>query len=111
MAHEFTTSYLNESLAVFRQYKRMTEAAMAQLSETQLSAALDAESNSIAIIVKHMHGNMRSRLTDFLTSDGEKPDRDRDSEFVLPPATREELDEDVGEGWECVFSALDSAHR
>jgi hypothetical protein len=91
MAHEFTTSYLKESLAVFRQYKRMTEGAMAQLSEAQLSTTLDDESNSIATIVKHMAGNMRSRWTDFLTSDGEKPDRDRDSEFILPPATREEV--------------------
>ena len=106
MAHEFTTSYLNESLAVFRQYKRLTEAAMAQLSETQLSAALDEESNSIAIIVKHMYGNMRSRWTDFLTSDGEKPDRDRDSEFILPPATREELMKMWEQGWECLFHAL-----
>ena len=106
MAHEFTTSYVKESLAVFRQYKRMTEGAMAQVSEAQLSEALDEESNSIAVIVKHMAGNMRSRWTDFLSSDGEKPDRDRDSEFILPPATREELMKMWEQGWECLFHAL-----
>ena len=106
MAHEFTTSYLKESLTVFRQYKRLTEGSIAQLSEGQLSVALDDESNSIAIIVKHMAGNMRSRWTDFLSSDGEKPNRDRDSEFILPPATREELMKMWEQGWDCVFRAL-----
>jgi hypothetical protein len=106
MAHEFTTSYLTDSLTVFRQYKRLTEGAMAQVSEEQLAMALDEESNSIAIIVKHMAGNMRSRWTDFLSSDGEKPDRDRDGEFILPPATREELMKLWDEGWECLFRAL-----
>ena len=88
MPHQFTTSYIEESLAVFRQYKKMAEGAMAQLSDDQLFATLDGEMNSIALIVKHMTGNMRSRWTNFLTSDGEKPDRNRDSEFVEPPATR-----------------------
>ena len=81
MAHEFTTSYLKDSLTLLRQYKKLTEGAMAQVSEEQLSATLDDETNSIAIIVKHITGNMRSRFTDFLTSDGEKPSRDRDAEF------------------------------
>ncbi len=106
MPHEFTTSYLKESLAVFRQYKRTTEGAMAQVPEPQLNAALDGESNSIAIIVKHIAGNMRSRFTDFLSSDGEKPDRNRDSEFILPPSTREELMKMWEQGWQCVFEAL-----
>src|SRR5580700_12291901 len=91
MALQFTTSYLEDSLAIFRQYKKVAEAAMAQVTDEQLTAVLDAESNSIATIVKHMSGNMRSRWTDFLTSDGEKPDRNRDSEFEAPPATRTEL--------------------
>ena len=91
MALEFTTSYVKDSVSLFRQVKKLAEAAMAQVSEEQLGVALDDESNSIAVIVKHMAGNMRSRWTDFLTSDGEKPDRDRDSEFILPPATRAEL--------------------
>src|ERR1700733_12846371 len=106
MALQFTTSYLEDSLAIFRQYKKVAEAAMAQVTDEQLTAVLDAESNSIATIVKHMAGNMRSRWTDFLTSDGEKPDRDRDSEFILPPATREELMKMWGQGWECLFRAL-----
>ena len=88
MALEFTTSYLHDSLAVFRFYKNLAERAMAQLTDEQLVAVLDEESNSIAVIVKHMTGNMRSRFTDFLTSDGEKPDRRRDLEFVDPPQTR-----------------------
>jgi hypothetical protein len=84
MTHKLTTSYLEDSLALFRFYKKMGEGAMEQVSDEQLFAALDGEMNSIAIMVKHMAGNMRSRWTDFLTSDGEKPDRDRDSEFLAP---------------------------
>src|ERR1700733_14452093 len=91
MAHMFTTSYLEDSLALLRQYKRLGEGAMAQATDEQLFAAIDAESNSIAIIVKHIAGNMRSRWTDFLTADGEKPNRNRDTEFENPPATRAEL--------------------
>jgi hypothetical protein len=111
MAHTFTTAYLADSLAIFRQYKRMAEGAMAQVTDQQLQIALDEESNSIAVIVKHMSGNMRSRWTDFLTSDGEKPDRDRDSEFVAPPSTRETLLKQWEEGWSCLFSALDRGGR
>ena len=66
MAHEFTTSYLKDAVGVFRYYKRLAENAMAQCPEDKLSAEIDAESNSIAMIVKHMVGNMRSRWTDFL---------------------------------------------
>ena len=107
MAHEFSTSYLKDSLSLFRFYKKLAEGAMEQVSDEQLFVALDEEMNSIAIVVKHMAGNMRSRWTDFLTSDGEKPDRNRDSEFVAPPATREELMRLWNEGWGLVFSALD----
>jgi hypothetical protein len=85
----------------------MAEDAMAQVTDAQLFAALDPESNSIAIIVKHVAGNMRSRWTDFLTSDGEKPDRDRDSEFVDAPTTRDELMKLWEAGWNCVFTALE----
>src|SRR6202041_1906444 len=91
MAHELTTSYLKDSTGVFRYYKNLAERAMAQLRDEQLVAVLDGESNSIAVIVKHMTGNMRSRFTDFLTTDGEKPDRQRDLEFVDPPQTRAAL--------------------
>jgi uncharacterized damage-inducible protein DinB len=107
MAYRFTTSYLEESLAVFRQYKKLAEGAIAQVTDEQLVAVLDEEMNSIAITVKHMAGNMRSRWTDFLTTDGEKPNRNRDSEFLEPPATRAELMRLWEEGWACVFSALE----
>src|SRR5579872_3540983 len=106
MAHEFSTSYLNDSISLFHAYKKLGEGALAQVSDEQLTAALDPEMNSIAIIVKHMAGNMRSRWTDFLNSDGEKPDRDRDREFEAPPATREELLASWEAGWKLAFEAL-----
>lgn len=104
---KFTTSYLDDSLSVFRYYKRLAETAMEQVTDEQLSVVLDREMNSIALIVKHMVGNMRSRWTDFLTTDGEKADRNRDSEFVEPPAGREELMKMWETGWGYVFSALE----
>jgi hypothetical protein len=107
MALKFTTSYIEDALAIFRQYKQLGERAMAQLTDEQLFASLDDESNSIAIIVKHITGNMRSRWTDFLTSDGEKPTRNRDSEFVDPPDTREALLRNWEQGWACVFSTVE----
>jgi hypothetical protein len=107
MPLEFTTSYLKDSLELFRHSKKLTERAMAQVSDDQLFAKLDEEGNCIAIIVKHMVGNMRSRWVDFLTSDGEKPDRNRDSEFEHPPATREALMKMWEEGWGHVFHALE----
>lgn len=107
MALQFTTSYIEDSLALFRYYKSLAERAMAQVSDEQLVAVLDNEMNSIAVVVKHMAGNMRSRWTDFLTSDGEKPNRQRDSEFVEPPSTRDGLLAMWEEGWNCVFQALE----
>jgi hypothetical protein len=107
MALKFTTSYLEDALAVFGYYKTLAERAMAQVTDEQLFTVLDAETNSIAIIVKHMTGNMRSRWTDFLTTDGEKPDRNRDSEFVDPPATRAALMAEWEDGWARVFAALE----
>ena len=88
MAHEFTTSYIKDSLSLFQYYKRLAERAIEQAPDEALFTSLDAESNSIAVIVKHMSGSMRSRWKDFLTSDGEKPDRNRDAEFETPPTTR-----------------------
>ena len=108
MALQFTNSYLADSLAVFRYYKGLAERAMAQLTDEQLVAVLDDESNSIAIIVKHMVGNMRSRWTDFLTSDGEKPDRRRDEEFFDPPETRAALLAAWEEGWGIMLQTLES---
>src|SRR5215467_11429239 len=107
MSHQFSTSYLEDSLTLFRFQKKTAEGAMAQVTDEQLFQALDQEMNSIAIMVKHMAGNMRSRWTDFLTSDGEKPDRNRDSEFEAPPATREDLMRMWNQGWAVVFSALE----
>jgi hypothetical protein len=107
MALQFTTSYLVDSLDLFRHYKNLAERAMAQVTDEQLFTALDDEMNSIAIIVKHMAGNMRSRWTDFLTTDGEKPDRQRETEFEDPPARREALLAVWEAGWQSVFSALE----
>jgi hypothetical protein len=107
MALRFTTSYPADSVDLFRYYKKLAERAMARVTDEQLLSVLDGEMNSIAVIVKHMAGNMRSRWTDFLTSDGEKPDRDRDSEFTDPPATREALLALWEEGWQCLFKALE----
>jgi len=107
MALKFTTSYPEDSLTLFRYYKKLAERAMEQVTDEQLFAALDGESNSIAIIVKHMYGNMRSRWINFLTSDGEKPDRNRDSEFEDPPATRESVMNLWEQGWNYLFTALD----
>src|SRR5258708_29010492 len=108
MALRFTTSYLEDSLALFRYYKNLAERAMAQVTDQDLLAELDDEMNSIAVIVKHMAGNMRSRWTDFLTSDGEKPDRQRDTEFVDPPFTREALLAVWEEGWQCLLGTLEA---
>ena len=108
MALKFTTSYVEDSLTLFHQCKTIADRAMAQLADEQLYAILDSESNSIAVIIKHMAGNMRSRWTDFLTTDGEKPGRNRDSEFVEPPAGREALMNLWEQGWGCLFHALES---
>jgi hypothetical protein len=103
----FTTSYIRDAVDLLRHYKKLAERAMDQIAEEQLFIAADEESNSIAIIVKHMAGNMRSRWTDFLTTDGEKPDRNRDSEFVDPPPNRKALLELWENGWERVFQAIE----
>lgn len=106
MTLRFTTSYLEDARGVFEQYKRLADAAMAQVSDEQLFSRLGDDDNSIAVIVKHMAGNMRSRWTDFLTTDGEKPDRNRDTEFEDPPATRASLLATWEAGWACLFHAL-----
>ena len=99
---------LEDARAVLRKYKQLGDGAMAQVDDAALFAQLDPEALSIALIVKHMAGNMRSRWTDFLTTDGEKPDRGRDSEFVLDPGTtRETVARWWEEGWRTVFAAID----
>lgn len=107
MAHEFSISYLQDSIGLFRYYKKLTERALEQLTDDQLFVVLDHESNSIAIIIKHLAGNMRSRWTNFLLSDGEKPDRKRDTEFENPSPSRAALMTLWEEGWNFVFSALE----
>jgi uncharacterized damage-inducible protein DinB len=107
MPHQLSTSYLSDSIGLFHYNKKLAERAMAQCPDDALFVALDAESNSIAIIVKHMAGNMRSRWLDFLTTDGEKPDRNRDTEFEDPPQTRAELMEMWERGWKYLFDALE----
>jgi hypothetical protein len=107
MALEFTTSYLRDSLSLFRYYKKLAERAFAQTSDEHLYAVLDGEANSIAIIVKHMAGNMLSRWPDFLTADGEKPGRDRDAEFTGPPQPRQALVDLWESGWQALFTELE----
>ncbi len=107
MAHQFSTSYISDSASLFRFYKNLAERALAQCPDEGLLATLDDESNSIAIIVKHMAGNMRSRWQDFLTTDGEKPDRNRDSEFETPPQTRAEIMALWESGWKYLLAALE----
>ena len=101
-------NYLDDALASFREYKRLAEKAFAQVSDEQFFTTLDEESNSIGVIIKHMAGNMISRWTDFLNSDGEKPDRNRDMEFVLTPeTTKDELVAHWERGWAQVFQAIE----
>jgi hypothetical protein len=106
---DLRTHYLDEVRRQFRGNKRLAEAAIAQLKDEELFFTLDPESNSIAILVKHLAGNMRSRFTDFLTTDGEKPDRFRDREFELNAATtRADVMRWWEEGWEQVFTTLNA---
>jgi hypothetical protein len=111
MTLDVSTHYLEEVRRQFRGHKRMGEAAMAQLKDEDFFVTLDPESNSVAILVKHLSGNMRSRFTDFLTTDGEKPDRFRDREFEITPATattRAEVMKWWEDGWAIVFNTIES---
>lgn len=100
-------NYFDDSLSAFRAYKKLAEKAIAQMKDEELFLTLDEESNSVAVIMKHMAGNMLSRWTNFLTTDGEKPDRNRDMEFVIESqTTKEDVLAYWERGWECVFNAL-----
>ncbi len=94
------------AVETFRGQKELADRAIAQLTDSQLHKALDPATNSVAVIMKHMAGNMRSRWTDFLTSDGEKEWRHRDSEFVDEIASRDKLQQMWGSGWKCLFDTL-----
>jgi hypothetical protein len=108
MFETIAQNYLADALKSFRDYKKLADKAMAQVRDEEFFRALDAEANSIAVIVKHLAGNMFSRWTDFLTTDGEKPDRNRDGEFVIAPdATRAALLDFWERGWQRVFAALE----
>lgn len=103
---EADSQFLESAKKQFLYYKMLGEKAMEQLAEEQLFVSLNEDTNSIATIVKHLHGNMLSRWTDFLTSDGEKEWRKRDDEFVDSYKSREELVEKWNEAWNCLFNAL-----
>lgn len=108
MDESLATHYLQDSIASLRAYKKMAEKALAQLNDDEFFIMLDEEANSIAVIMKHMAGNMFSRWTDFLTTDGEKPNRNRDLEFVIAPKTsKEDVVAYWEQGWQCVFDALE----
>jgi hypothetical protein len=94
------------ALATFQYHKNLADRAVVQVSDDALRRSLDEHTNSIAVIMKHVAGNLRSRWTDFLTSDGEKPWRNRDDEFVDTFATRDELMAAWEAGWQCAFDAL-----
>jgi hypothetical protein len=108
MNESLATHYLADSIASLRSYKKLADKALAQLSEDEFFIMLDQEANSVAVIMKHMAGNMFSRWTDFLTTDGEKPNRNRDLEFEIEPKTgKEEVLAYWEQGWQCVFGALE----
>ena len=101
-------NYLDDAIASLKTSKKLADKAVAQMNDDELFVTLDEESNSVAVIMKHMAGNMFSRWTDFLTSDGEKPDRNRDMEFVIESNTTKNDVLDYWErGWACVFAALE----
>lgn len=109
MDNSLAKHYLEDAVLNFRGYKKLADKAFEQTTDEDFFRVIDEEANSIAVIVKHMVGNMLSRWTDFLTSDGEKPDRNRDMEFVITPdATRDELLAQWEKGWNCVFGAIES---
>ena len=107
-AQTVSSSFLECSIKQFQSCKSLGEGAFAQIDDRGIHWTPDAESNSIAVIVKHLHGNMLSRWTDFLTSDGDKPWRQRDMEFIDDNATKDGMIALWEEGWRCTFEALNS---
>jgi hypothetical protein len=104
----FAADWLIDVRVQFEKMKRLAEEALAQTADDQLNRAVDRESNSLAVIVKHMTGNLRSRFTDFLTSDGEKPDRNRDAEFEIEgQVARQAMMEQWERGWRILFDTLE----
>ncbi|MEO7538578.1 MAG: DUF1572 family protein [Pyrinomonadaceae bacterium] len=108
MTDQIVKNYHSDALYTFRNYKKMAERAIEHVSDEEFFALIDAEANSIAVIVKHIAGNLRSRWTDFLTTDGEKPDRFRDVEFeMVDEDCRESLTHYWENGWQTLFSAIE----
>lgn len=107
MSERIIINYLDDALKSFRNYKKLAERAIEQVSDEEFFAAIDEEANSIAVVVKHIAGNLRSRWTDFLTTDGEKDFRDRDTEFEVIDDTRESLMEFWESGWQTLFDAIE----
>jgi hypothetical protein len=104
-----TAAYLEDVKLQFTKLKALAEDAVAQVSDEELLRTIDPESNSLAVIMKHVSGNLRSRFTDFLTTDGEKPDRNRDGEFEIPGApAREAIMADWNRGWTILFATLET---
>lgn len=109
MPSAFRTQWLGDVRVQFEKLKRLSEGALAQAHDHELNLPIDPESNSLAVIVKHMAGNLRSRFTDFMTTDGEKPDRNRDDEFEIDsPVNRQAMLEEWERGWQTLFSALEA---
>jgi Protein of unknown function (DUF1572) len=108
MDNSLAKHYLEDALSNFRDYKKLAEKALEQVNDEEFFLALDEEANSVAVIVKHIVGNMLSRWTDFLTTDGEKPDRNRDMEFVAAPGmSKDDLMNQWEKGWSCLFGAIE----
>jgi len=107
MSDSLSAHYIGNALKEFRGMKALADKAVAQVSDEEFFRAIDPESNSIAVIMKHMAGNMRSRWTDFLNSDGEKPDRRRDAEFELGEEDRRAVEGRWEEGWRILFDAVE----
>ncbi len=110
-ANRLSAVFLESALDRFRNYREMGDKTLAQLAQADLLWQPGPECNSIAILVQHLSGNMRSRWTDFLTRDGEKPDRDRDAEFEPHRLTRRQLLERWEVGWQCLFDGLATVHE
>ncbi len=106
-----STNPIESALGIFKQYKALADKAMEQLSDEEYFRLPDPESNSIAVIVKHVNGNLLSRWTDFLTTDGEKEWRDRDGEFEMDKMARGQLLATWEKAWQCLFSALEPLTR
>jgi len=105
----FPEAYINDVVRTYRHYKALGDSAIAQVSDADLHTLIDPDANSLAIVMKHVAGNLRSRFREFLTSDGEKPDRDRDAEFEMPePTTREEVLAEWNAGWAVTLASVEA---